>query len=496
MTSQGDQSPDNGNISNGIVSSDRSRSGISHQVAKRALLICWALAVFHIWLASDGIDGPHMDDNDVDERMRYEGYYSPIVHREAVTHVEGHMNKLNVAVDDGIIHTIEGRRDNSTNDQHTVQDNAVIPEALQHITYKGCCVPAIYKDYAKPNDIKCFGTCYSERACNDPMYPYSSMEERHKFGNFKVIDGKERRTYRERCIYKPPYLMPNVTWWSQTTEIQDVIAPRETDSESPKNSSDQKSSSIYGNIPEPGCSLVTSGGGSGPWQHLFVFPSAKLAFCGIPKGMSMKKLTLFSFVCNKQLPSKRFILIFDPLLRNMFNLSVGITQWIQFARFVAGAKDYPSLPHYKLDADFFRFDKLDPSIQQEIWQDEKAWTWAVFLREPAERLLSAYLDKVLKKSVQVKEALGLNSTNNGFTFRDFINRLAMEFNQTGCKKKKLDNTPDILSGMSGLNWCSDPRGYSLHFEFLLLSRSHFIIFLHLMIRLATSNFIMWSICAS
>jgi hypothetical protein len=74
--------------------------------------------------------------------------------------------------------------------------------------------------------------------------------------------------------------------------------------------------------------------------------------------------------------------------------------------------------------------------------------------------LSAYLDKVLNKSVQIKEALGLNSTTNRFTFHDFVNRLTTELNQTGCKKKKVNNTPDILSGMTGLNWCSDPREYS------------------------------------
>jgi hypothetical protein len=314
MTSHDEQSPNNGNITNGIVTSDRSRSGISHQVAKRALLICWALAVGHIWLASDGIDGPYMDDNDVDERMRYEGYYSPIVHREAVGHVEGHVNKLNVdvALDDGIIHTIKGQRDNSTRYQHTESDMAAIPEALQHITYKNCCVPAIYKDYAKPNDIKCFGTCYNKRACNDLVYPYSSMEERQKFGNLKVIAGKERMVLRERCIYEPHYLMPNVTWCSQSTELPDDIAPRGSDSESPKNSSNQSASSTYGSIPEPGCSLVTSGGGSGPWQNVIVFPSAKLAFCGIPKGLSMQKHTPFRFSAGINDQQNDSFSFFDP----------------------------------------------------------------------------------------------------------------------------------------------------------------------------------------
>eukprot|EP00804_Cyclotella_cryptica_P015129 CCRYP_000684-RA/>CCRYP_000684-RA protein AED:0.04 eAED:0.04 QI:59/1/1/1/1/0.66/3/1038/369 len=369
MTPQDEQSsPENGNIiSNGSATSERSTTTRSGQVAKRALLICWAMTVCRIWLASDGIDGPYVEDNDVDERLRYEGYYPPIADGEAISLVEGQMNKLKVTVGDSTIHTLEGRRENALQDGHTVMDMSIIPEALQHITYKNCCVPAIYKDYPDPNDIKCFGTCYNERACKDPVYPYSSVAEREKFGNLKKLSGEERKLLRERCIFKPHYLMPNATWCSRSTEAPVDITSTEPDLESLKNSSIHNLPSTYGDITEPGCSLVTNGGGSGPWQHVFVFPSAKLAFCGIPK--------------------------------------VGITQWIQFARFVAGAKDYPSLPHYKLDNDFFRFDKLDPSIQEEIWRDEKEWTWAVFLREPAERLLSAYLDKVSKKSVQIHEAL-------------------------------------------------------------------------------------------
>jgi hypothetical protein len=44
------------------------------------------------------------------------------------------------------------------------------------------------------------------------------------------------------------------------------------------------------------------GGGSGPYDCLYLYPSGKLAFCGIPKA--------------------------------------GITQWLHFLRFTIGAKDY------------------------------------------------------------------------------------------------------------------------------------------------------------
>eukprot|EP01082_Thalassiosira_pseudonana_P006125 g5370.t1 g5370 contig2:411565-412326(-) len=144
-----------------------------------------------------------------------------------------------------------------------------------------------------------------------------------------------RTKLRNRCVTNLTSLSPPVEWCGKTS-LDDEY--------------DEKTDSY----PPPGCSHTTNGGGSGAFQHVMIFPSAKLAFCGIPK--------------------------------------VGITQWVQFLRFVAGAKDYPSVPHYKLDTDFFQFDKLEPSIQKEIWNSEE-WTWAAFLRDPAERILSAYLDK-------------------------------------------------------------------------------------------------------
>lgn len=278
-----------------------------------------------------------------------------------------------------------------------------LPEALAPITHDDCCVPAIYSDHGRPNDMQCFGTCYNERVCHDPSYPYKNMEERRKYGHLRELVGEDTRSnLRERCVYSPEYLVPNVTWCSNTNNSVN-------------------NSSVYGNVAKPGCSYVTNGGGSGPWQNVLLFPRTKLAFCGIPK--------------------------------------VGITQWIQFARFVAGAKDYPSLPHYKLDTDFFRFDKLSASIQEEIWLSED-WTWSVFLRDPAERLLSAYLDKVTKQSTQDKilNALGMNLTQ-GFTFEDFVERLGAEFDKGGCKTmaEKNNKTVSALSGVTGLNWCSDPR---------------------------------------
>ena len=376
--------------------------GRSTQQAKRILLFCWLIAVTHIWLASDDTSLSSFDnaadresfDLQMEERMRLEGYAPP-----------------NTPIDSRR-ETIMDDDDRSQNNQGPLlkEDTGAgattrkLPEALAPITHDDCCVPAIYSDYGRPNDMKCFGTCYNERVCHDPSYPYKDMEEQRKYGHLQKLDGRDTKSnLRQRCVYNPEYLVPNVTWCFNT------------------NNYSVNSSSVYGDVAEPGCSLVSNGGGSGPWQNVLLFPRAKLAFCGIPK--------------------------------------VGITQWIQFARFVAGAKDYPSLPHYKLDTDYLRFDKLNASIQEEIWLS-KDWTWSVFLRDPAERLLSAYLDKVLKQSTQEKilNALGRNLTR-GFTFEDFVERLGVEFDKAGCKTagEKNDKNASALSGMTGLNWCSDPR---------------------------------------
>jgi hypothetical protein len=43
----------------------------------------------------------------------------------------------------------------------------------------------------------------------------------------------------------------------------------------------------------------------------------------------------------------------------------------------------------------FRFDRLRPEIQEQVWNDA-SWTKAIFIRDPAERVLSAYLDKVVQ----------------------------------------------------------------------------------------------------
>lgn len=140
-----------------------------------------------------------------------------------------------------------------------------------------------------------------------------------------------------------------------------------------------------------GCSNYNMGGGSGPYDRVLLFPRSQLAFCGIPK--------------------------------------VGITQWIQFLRFTLGAKDYQALPYAKKDISPFSFDRLMPSRQDEIWSN---WTKAVFLRDPAERLLSAYLDKV--------------ETIHNVTFEQFVNSIVLPHRT---------RRPDRIR--MGLHWWTDPH---------------------------------------
>ncbi len=90
-----------------------------------------------------------------------------------------------------------------------------------------------------------------------------------------------------------------------------------------------------------------------------------------------------------------------------------------------------------------QFDALEPHVQRRIWEADE-WTWAAFIRNPAERLLSAYLDKVESKKKE-------------WTFEKFVDSLS----------KSTDNitTCDGADPFYGLNWCSDPREYKyLHID--------------------------------
>lgn len=225
-----------------ISTNRRRRHGFSQKIAQRALFVCWVITIVSIWLATD--DGDDLSDSSFNTL----NYGPPVVRRDA----HQFANQSNKKVPFNI--------------QIHVQDpivNLPTTEALQPITYNNCCIPAILMGTANPKDIKCFGTCYNERACSDPTYPYSSLEERKKHGQLVTLDTYETSLTKRRCLAEPHWLIPNVTWCSKSA------------------------TGIYGSNLSPGCSLVSDSHG-GPWQHVFIFPSAKLAFCGIPKGWHTK----------------------------------------------------------------------------------------------------------------------------------------------------------------------------------------------------------------
>lgn len=126
-------------------------------------------------------------------------------------------------------------------------------------------------------------------------------------------------------------------------------------------------------------------------------------------------------------------------------LKVGITEWIKFFRFSYGAGDFQSLAHWKEDREEFMVRSLPLDIAQDLWNDP-SWTKAVFFRDPAERVLSAYLDKIVKEAYTQK-AFNIGTLTDVprpmLTFEGFVDLLAS--NNTSC------NDP------SGLHICSDPH---------------------------------------
>lgn len=218
---------------------NRARNFIS--VAKCMLMIlCWTYALIYVWITTDesGVFRVSMNNN----------FESILLTEALVTNAANRHNKNN---------GIEAQK------SHHESDTSVLPEALHPITFHDCCTPAIMNGTAHPKDLQCFGTCYNQRACHDPSYPYSSQEERETFGTLVKYkpNSLEANMTKRRCFVEPQWLEPNVTWCSKPT----------------------RNETVYGDTPSPGCSILSDAQG-GPWQHVFVFPRAKLAFCGIPKG--------------------------------------------------------------------------------------------------------------------------------------------------------------------------------------------------------------------
>ena len=109
-----------------------------------------------------------------------------------------------------------------------------------------------------------------------------------------------------------------------------------------------------------------------------------------------------------------------------------------------------------MDRERLQFDQLDAAAQRRIWEDDE-WTWATFIRNPAERLLSGFLDKVAKKAKKEGYKVRLtNATSGGiWSFENFIANLSIPVESLPFSEK--DSCKDMSDGRKGLSWCSDPH---------------------------------------
>ena len=284
-----------------------------------------------------------------------------------------------------------------------------------------CCLIASATYKHPPKDIRCFGTCFLPRACTDVSYPFQSTHEKSfflqqrsvSFSNRRVsgavMIGSESQELQRKCTEMNARLHPPYQWCQQwllkNDDNQNItydINPYEA------------------NLPPAGCSLVPKTRSA--YQHLLLFPRSSstqfkatnntLAFCGIPKN--------------------------------------GITNWIQLLRFIIGAPDYQSIPHYKSDWTKFKFDSLGEDVQLNILNDE-SYTFAVFLRDPAERLLSFYLDKVNGDDEKWKSHfVSIHGLNKTPSFGEFVKMI--DGKRTSCPF-----TGRNSERISGVDWCTNPH---------------------------------------
>lgn len=145
-----------------------------------------------------------------------------------------------------------------------------LPPALRPVTYQQCC-PLLTRPPKKP---KCGEVCLTESSCNHTYYPYTSVEQ---LQFMKPMDVQSKETLRLQCNemngrMKPPYQWCH-PWLNSSGHTESSITTSYTTIDPYK-----------AHLPPPGCSIFNNGGGSGSYQHLMLFPEAKLAFCGIPKG--------------------------------------------------------------------------------------------------------------------------------------------------------------------------------------------------------------------
>ncbi len=143
------------------------------------------------------------------------------------------------------------------------------PEATQPLSHTKCCIPKAFQGIKNPKDTNCFGTCYSaERACTDPIYPFTSAEEKSQFplNNLTKYSAKVRRKLIRQCL-EPKRMTPPVEWCQKPTNF----GGGKEEGEKTTNGT-IAAAQLVKDIPPAGCSLaVGHSSGSGAFQHGKVF---------------------------------------------------------------------------------------------------------------------------------------------------------------------------------------------------------------------------------
>ena len=153
-------------------------------------------------------------------------------------------------------------------------NHSKLPLALQPVTFNGCC-PMLTRAPKKP---KCGEICLTQHACNNTLYPYGSEEEKY-FLRPMATESKEG--LRTQCNKINSKMHPPYQWCQQWSKDSIMHVTQKTYKRGQRR---YEIDPIAAELPPPGCSIFNNGGGSGSFQHVMLFPEAKMAFCGIPKG--------------------------------------------------------------------------------------------------------------------------------------------------------------------------------------------------------------------
>ena len=143
------------------------------------------------------------------------------------------------------------------------------PEATQPLSHTKCCIPKAFEGIKNPKDKNCFGTCYSAGTCNDPIYPFTSAEEKRQFplNNLTKYSAKVRRKLRRQCL-EPERMTPPVEWCQKPT----FGGGKEGEKTTNGTIAAAAPAQLVKDIPPAGCSLaVGHSSGSGAFQHGKVF---------------------------------------------------------------------------------------------------------------------------------------------------------------------------------------------------------------------------------